>query len=129
MYVNTTTASHDRLKFSRQIDLSQKVSSVILKIDSHNGKILWSEESKGLVNYVSGKFVLAAQSSIPDTPEDADTGLEKQPWMRIRRINAGNGREVWNYFQERAPLDIAFDQNTIRLVFKKEVQVLRFPSL
>jgi hypothetical protein len=128
MYVNTTTATHDRLKYSKQIDLSQKVSSVILKIDSRNGKILWSEESKGLVNYVSGKFILAAQSSIPDNPNDSDTGLEKQPWLRIRRINASNGREVWDHFQERAPLDIAFDQSTIRLVFKKEVQVLRFPG-
>jgi hypothetical protein len=128
MYVNTTTATHDRLKYSRQIDLSQKVSSVILKIDSRNGKILWSEESKGLVNYVSGKFILASQSSIPDNPDDSDTGLEKQPWLRIRRINANNGREVWDHFQERAPLDIAFDQNTIRLVFKREVQVLRFPK-
>ena len=126
MYVNTTTATHDRLKYSRQIDLSQKVSSVILKIDSRTGKILWSEQSKGLVNYVSGKFILAAQSSIPDNPDDS--GFEKRPWLRIRRINASNGREVWDHFQERAPLDIAFDQNTIRLVFKKEVQVLRFPK-
>jgi hypothetical protein len=128
IYVNSTTATHDRLKYSRQVDLSRKISSVILKIDSRNGKILWSEESKGLVNYVSGKFILAAQSSIPDTPDDSDTGFEKRPWLRIRRINASNGREVWDHFQERAPLDIAFDENMIRLVFKKEVQVLRFPG-
>ena len=128
IYVNTTTASHERLKYSRQIDLSQKVSSVILKVDSRNGKILWSEESKGLVNYVSGKFILAAQSSIPDDPDGPETGFEKRPWLRIRRINPNDGREVWDHFQERAPLDIAFDQNLIRLVFKKEVQVLRFPG-
>jgi outer membrane protein assembly factor BamB len=128
IYVNTTSASHDRLKYSRQIDLSQKVSSVILKVDSRNGKIVWSEESKGLVNYVSGKFILAAQSSIPDDPDGPETGFEKRPWLRIRRINPNDGREVWDHFQERAPLDVAFDQNVIRLVFKKEVQVLRFPG-
>jgi hypothetical protein len=32
---------------------------------------------------------------------------------------------MWEHFQQRAPLDVRFDRNTIRLVFKKEVQVLR----
>ena len=35
------------------------------------------------------------------------------------------GRE---HFQQRAPMDVRFDKNTIRLVFKKEVQVLRSVS-
>ncbi len=46
--------------------------------------------------------------------------------MRIRRISPKNGHIVWEYYQQRAPLDIQFDKNTIRLVFKKEVQVLKF---
>jgi hypothetical protein len=130
MYVNTTTASHESLKYSRQIDLSHKVLSVVLKLDSRNGKILWSTQAGGLVNYVSGKLVLTAQSYLPEERDEdnpVETGFEKGPWLRIRRINPNNGREVWDHYQERAPLDIAFDQNTIRLVFKKEVQVLRFP--
>lgn len=40
-----------------------------------------------------------------------------------------NGRIMWEHFQQRAPLDVEFDKNTIRLVFKKEVQVLRFLAL
>jgi hypothetical protein len=36
---------------------------------------------------------------------------------------------MWEHFQQRAPLDIQFDRNTIRLVFRKEVQVLRFLAL
>lgn len=128
LYVNTTTASHESLKYSRQIDLSRKVVSAILKLDSRNGKTIWSEESSGLVNYVSGRLVLTAASFMPEEQEGPDTGFEKQPWLRIRRINSNNGRQVWEHFQDRAPLDIAFDKNTIRLVFKKEVQVLKFPS-
>jgi hypothetical protein len=128
VYVNTTSASHESLKYSRQIDLSQKVSSVILKLDSHDGKILWNVQSRGLVNYVSGRFILSAQSSVPDD-DDPDSESESVHWMRIRRLNPSSGQEVWDDFQQRAPLDIAFDQNTIRLVFKKEVQILRFPRL
>ena len=128
MYVNTTTASHESLKYSRQIDLSQKVVSVVLKVHPLNGKILWSEDSMGLVNYVSGKLVLTAQSFMPEEKDGPETGFEKGPWLRIRRINPNNGRELWEHYQDRAPLDIVFDKNTIRLVFKKEVQVLKFPT-
>jgi outer membrane protein assembly factor BamB len=129
MYVNATTASHESLKYSRQIDLSQKVTSVVLKVDSRNGKILWSSQSSGLVNYVSGKFVFAVQQYMPeeedDNPYKPETGFEARPYMRIRRLDPANGREMWQHFQQRAPLDVAFDKNTIRLVFKKEVQVLK----
>ena len=33
---------------------------------------------------------------------------------------------MWEHYQERAPLDAQFDGNSIALVFKKEVQVLKF---
>jgi outer membrane protein assembly factor BamB len=127
MYVNSTTASPDKIKFSRQIDLSQKAGVQVLKIDSKNGKILWSTQQEGLVNYVSGKLVLTIQSFQPEEDDSlADTGLETPPYLRIRRLNASSGKEMWEYFQQRCPLDIGFDKNLIRLVFKKEVQVLRF---
>ena len=48
--------------------------------------------------------------------------------MRIRRINPANGRVLWEYSQERAPLDVQFKDNAIQIVFKKEVQVLKFLS-
>jgi hypothetical protein len=127
LYVNTTSASHESLKFSKQIDLSQKISAIVLKLDARNGKVLWSAPGKGLVNYVSGKIVLTTQASIPEEEDGPETGLEKPTWLRIRRLNPANGREIWEHYEERVPLDIAFDPNTIRVVYKKEVQVLRFP--
>ena len=36
---------------------------------------------------------------------------------------------MWDYYQARAPLDVQFNGNMIELVFKKEVQVLKFLSL
>jgi hypothetical protein len=128
IYVNTTSAAHDSLKYSRQIDLSQKISAIVLKLDPRDGKILWSAESEGLVNYVSGKIILTTQLSIPPEGDGMDTGLERGSSTRIRRLSPGNGREVWEHYQDRAPLDIAFGDGTIRLIFKKEVQVLRFPK-
>jgi hypothetical protein len=131
IYVNTTSASPDGIKYSHQIDVSSKVSSVVLKVDGATGKVLWKAEPGGLINYVSGKMVFAVQSyQTPDEEGDLspDVGFNSRPYMRIRRINPRTGGELWEHFQQRAPLDVAFDKNTIRLVFKKEVQVLRFPS-
>ena len=130
IYMNTTTASPDSIKYSRQIDISDKVRSVVMKVDSRNGKVLWSVEPGGLVNHVYGKVILVAQSYAP-LDEDNDgpaAGFATPAHLRIRRISARNGHEVWEYFQQRAPLDIGFEKNIIRLVFKKEVQVLRFTT-
>jgi outer membrane protein assembly factor BamB len=128
IYVNTTTASPEKIKYSRQIDLSQKANVVVLKVDSKNGRILWNAEQVGLVNYISGKLVLTVQSFQPAEEDSStpETGFETPPYLRIRRLHAGNGHEMWEHFQQRCPLDIGFEKNLIRLVFKKEVQVLKF---
>jgi outer membrane protein assembly factor BamB len=133
VYVNTTTAGHDSLKYSRQIDISDKTSSVVLKIDTRTGKTMWSEKLYGRIGYLSGPFIYVVQSRQPEE-EDPDnppmeTGLESRPFLKIQRINPKNGYPMWEYSQERAPLDVQFDRNTIRLVFRKEVQVLKYMSL
>ena len=33
---------------------------------------------------------------------------------------------MWEHFEQRAPLDVRFDKNSIQLVFKKEVAVLKY---
>jgi hypothetical protein len=132
MYVNTTTAGPDSLKYSRQIDVSQKTGSVVLKLDSKTGKTLWSAEPNGLINYVSGKYIFVVKMYQPYEPDDEEEALiqseehQTPPYLRIKRINPATGQEMWEHFQQRAPLDIQFDRNTIRLVFRKEVQVLKF---
>lgn len=134
LYVNGTDASPDSIKYSRQIDVSSKVASVIQKVDSQSGKVLWITRPGGSISYVSGPYIYALQSYSPDEDEDEEnpysptTGFETPPYVRIRRINPKNGKEMWEHFQQRAPLDVEFDKNAIRLVFRKEVQVLRFTS-
>jgi len=135
LYVNTTDASPDSIKYSKQIDVSGKIASVIQKVDSQTGKVLWITRPGGAISYVSGPYIYALQSYSPDEDEDDEenpysvtTGFETQPYVRIRRINPNNGKEMWEHFQQRAPLDVEFDKNTIRLVFRKEVQVLKFTT-
>jgi len=81
------------------------------------------------VNYVSGKFIYTVQSYAPEEEEDnpyrPETGFETLPHMKIKRLNPRNGHEMWEHVQQRAPIDVQFEQNTIRLMFKKQVQVLK----
>ncbi len=132
MYVNTTTASPESLKYSRQIDITQKVRPAVHRIDPQVGKILWTTQSGGLVNYVSGKFIYTVESYQADDEEDPNpyaTGLETPSHVRIKRLDPKTGRELWEHYQRRAPLDVRFEKNSIQLLFKKEVQVLKFLSL
>jgi len=134
LYVNTTTASPEALKFSRQIDINRKSSAIILKMDPQTGKILWSAMSGGFVSRVEGKFIFTVQSYGFGDRNNEDEGdsltVIRQPkaYLRIRRLSPSDGRVLWEHFQPRAPLDIQFRGNSIQLVFQKEVQVLRFLS-
>lgn len=132
LYVNSTDASPDSLKYSKQIDVNSRVSNTLQKVDPQTGKVLWVTRPGGAVSYVSGKYIYAVQSLGPsqsddedDEPDPALGGFAAQPYLRIRRINPKNGKEMWEYFEQRGPLDVAFDKNTIRVVYRKEVQVLK----
>ena len=130
VYVNTTTANLDSIKYSRQIDLSRRDSDVVLKLDCRTGKTIWRRETSGLVNHVSGKFLYIVSYYQPDEPDEDDPyrsgAFDMNAYLKIKRLNPKTGGDMWEHYQPRAPLDIQFDKNTIRLVFKKEVQVLRY---
>jgi outer membrane protein assembly factor BamB len=131
LYVNSTTASLDSLKYSRQIDVNATKQAAVLKIDPKSGKVLWSVQPGGFISRVEGKYILCvAKNDAGDGDQDNPYGLPGQmsSLLAIRRLNPKNGKILWDYAQQRCPLDIRFKGNTIELVFKKEVQVLKFLS-
>jgi hypothetical protein len=135
MYVNTTTAKHERIKYSRQIDVTDIPGAMMLKVDSRNGKVLWSNNVNGWVSHIRGKYIFAVNSYAMSEREESligtsfHTGFEKKSFLRIRRINPKTGRAVWEHFEQRAPLDLQFEDTFIRLVFRKEVEILKFLPL
>ena len=56
IYLNTSTASPETIRYANQIDITRKATSVIMKLEPKTGKALWTAHSAGLINYVSGKF-------------------------------------------------------------------------
>lgn len=134
VYINTTTASPDSLKYSNQIDITRQDSSIVMKVEPQTGKVVWKADLGGVLNYLSGKFIFSTRAYQADTDEEsgpytADSIAGRSSFLSIKRINPKNGRVMWEHCDDRAPLDVQFDHNTIRLVFRKEVQVLRFLAL
>jgi outer membrane protein assembly factor BamB len=133
LYVNATTADPDSVKYSRQIDVTKPVNSLIVKLNPKDGTTLWRNEARGAITHVSGKFVYTLDASAPDETEDAQevfglTPPKERGYVRIRRISPGNGGTKWQYEQKRAPLDVEFSGSSIQILFSTEAQVLRFLS-
>lgn len=134
MYLNTSTASPDKIKYSRQIDVMDSTGDIVLKLDPKNGKEIWKHSMGGRIAYLSGKYIYTLSYTAPRDDDDehdenlAALGLQSQPYLRIRRISPKNGRVLWDHYQPRGAVDIQIRDNTFQLVLKKEVQVLRFIS-
>ena len=135
VYVNTTTGNPDDVKYSRQIDISRKTEAVVAKIDAKTGKTLWSVKPGGFVSYVSGKFIYAIDSYDPnptdqDVVNDMTASLQRPAYAHISRLRPSDGRILWDYYDpNRCPVNWSFDANSIELIFKREVQVLRYLTL
>lgn len=131
VYVNTTTGNPDDIKYSRQIDIAKSTQAVLMKLDASTGKTLWTVKPGGFVSYVSGEFIYTIQSYDPN-PQDTEvlsdtlSGLQLPPFMRITRLSPKDGHVLWYHQDDRCPVNVRFDQNTIELVFKREVQVLKY---
>ncbi len=90
---------------------------------------MWSVNPGGFISYLSGKYIYTVQSFDPGDDNGSVTGIELPAYLKIRRISPADGHVLWEQDQPRAPLDVRFKNNFIELVFKKEVQVLKYLSL
>ena len=61
LYVDSSTASPDTIKYSRQIDVTSRTSDLMIKIDPRTGKTLWSKETHGAIAYVGGGYLYSVQ--------------------------------------------------------------------
>ena len=92
LYVNTTTASPENIKYSRQIDITQKTDAILLKIDPKTGRTLWSVKPGGFISYLSGKYIYTVYVHDSGEEEDAGAALTgitpNPPVIHIRRIQS-----------------------------------------
>ena len=131
VYVNTTTGSPDDVKYSKQINLNHSAQAVLVKIEAKTGKVLWNAQPGGFVTYVKDKNIYTLQSNDPnpfdeDSNDDSLAALQKPAYLHLARVRASDGHVIWEYQQDRAPVDVQFRDNTIEFVFKRDVQVLKY---
>jgi outer membrane protein assembly factor BamB len=134
LYVNTTTGNPDDVRYSRQIDVTRKTEAVVSKIDAKTGKTLWSIKPGGFVSYAAGNFIYVIEAYDPnptdeDVLNDMTASLQKPAYMRLTRLRPSDGRVLWEYYDARCPVNWSFENNSIQLIFKREVQVLRYVTL
>jgi hypothetical protein len=48
--------------------------------------------------------------------------------LQLYRLDPETGQKVWDHYQRREPIAIDFHRNTIVVLFKQELQTLRFVS-
>jgi hypothetical protein len=125
MYVVTTSADPEQIKYSEQIDISRKTLPVLLKVDPKNGKILWKLTRMGESCILSGKFLYSVEATYGD-PDPLKLNLGAPEHTRIYRLNPKDGSTEWEFYMKKFAVDVAFRENTIQLLFPNEMKVLRF---
>ena len=128
LYLNTTDAEHERLKYSQQIDLERKKTrQVILKVAPQSGKVLWRMRNVGRVAKATGKFLYSVEWASGDESTRLNPN-RMTPHIRIHRLDPDNGEVLWQYYQGREPLACDFNRNTLQILFKQEMQIVKFFS-
>jgi hypothetical protein len=127
IYLNTTDAEQERLKYVQQINIESKTRQLILKVDPQSGKILWRQRNIGRLAKATGKFLYAVEWAGGDDGGRVRAG-SMPAHVRIHRLDPRTGHVVWQHYQAREPLALDFDRKSILILFKKEMQVLKFVS-
>lgn len=134
IYVCSTTAGPDKIKYSDDISLSEQIHPVILKMDPATGTVLWQTTRTGQQLFVSGKYLYATRGQVSrmdmmSAMMNRDDDVVAPTHHRLHRIDPGNGKEEWEYYRAQAPSFVAPRGNRILLQYPKEIEVVKFFSL
>lgn len=126
MYVVTTSAQQEQIKFSDQVDVSRKTVPVLMKVDPQDGKVVWSLKQRGQTCLFSGKFFYAVEAHAGGGRR---FNKDVPAYTRFYRLHPRDGRIIWDHIEKQYPVDIDFRGNRIVALFENELRVLEFLSL
>jgi hypothetical protein len=128
IYVSSTTAGPDHIKYSLQVNIHEKIYPVILKLDPGTGKELWRQESLGDDYFLTGKFVYCTRRTSTMNVMRLEEGPDSQ--FNLNLVSPSSGNVIWNYHRtNRAVRKSEVQKNWILLQFADEVVVMKFFSL
>jgi hypothetical protein len=127
VYVTATSGGVDHLLGSKSIDPEKQLQPVVLKLDPANGKSLWDLPRRTQSCRASGKFIYAMDASMGEPGT-----LTRRPtpeYMKLFRLENDTGLVRWEHYDRRMPLRWDCQDNTIVLLFRNELQMVKFLSL
>ncbi|MDB6021530.1 MAG: Pyrrolo-quinoline quinone [Pedosphaera sp.] len=128
IYLVTTTAGPEQIKYSQQVNIHDKIHSLILKLDADTSKVLWREESIGDDVVLSGGFVYSTKMSSAYAVLDLEQGAIAH--YNLNLLDPSNGRVIWNIHRaNRQVMRTDLQKNWIMVHFDDEVLVWKFFSL
>jgi hypothetical protein len=128
VYLNSTTAGPESIRYSGQVNFSEKVRPMIVKVELRSGKVLWQVAGIGDECIVSGDYVYTADTQISglDMMKSAVGGGRVPTHWRLHRLNPSNGKEKWEYYREGAPVAVRPKGKQLLFQFKKDLRLLRY---
>jgi putative pyrroloquinoline-quinone binding quinoprotein len=131
LYVTSTTAGVDAIKYSQQSTLRDAPEPVVFKVDPGAGKVLWKLEKFDRC-FVTGKYVYATRV-VHNATDEVERVFKRSTAIKGRfllyRVNPRTGAQKWQYFQPKNPLKIEANGKEVALLFSDELQVVTSLSL
>lgn len=129
VYLNSTTAGPESIRYSGQVNFSEKVRPMIVKVEVRSGKVLWQTAGVGDECMVSGDYVYTSDTQISglDVMKTAVGGGGSVPthW-RLHRLNPSSGKEKWEYYRAGAPVAVRTNGKQLLFQFKNDLRLLRY---
>ena len=126
MYVVTTSAQQEQIKYSEQVDVSRQTVPVLVKVDPRDGRVIWTLKQRGQTCLFSGKFFYGVEAHYGGGRR---FGKDVPAHTRFYRLHPRDGRVIWDHVELQYPVDIDFRDNRIVALFPGEVRVLEFLAL
>ena len=129
LYVDSTTAGAESIRFSQQVNLHSHIELVIQRVDPALGKVLWAThfESTRYRALPSGKFLFSTREWQSQDPLRLEDGPDNN--FNIKLLKPATGEPIWTYpLAKKTLVKAEVQQNWILLQFDKEVRVLKFFS-
>jgi outer membrane protein assembly factor BamB len=128
VYVNTTTAGPDKIKYSQEVNIHERLHPVIMKVDPASGKVLWQIESFGDTCMMSGKFLYSTWVTATQSALKLEEGPDTH--FNLYLLKPGSGGVIWNFHVDNQHvMQTEVQQNWILLRFADNLYVLKFFSL
>lgn len=130
LYVATTSAGPEALKFKEGFRLNDRTYPIVLKVEAATGKVLWSFERLADRVVANGGFIYGMRSATSAFEAIGAASENRDPAVTfsLRRLEPTEGKMMWNWSQKGSPRDVAARRNVLLVRNATEVKLLRFAA-